>query len=59
MGSIDRGLGQWNAYVLAGRDRQARRDRLAQVPERFRAQVESHVRTYFAIQAAQKPRAPR
>ena len=55
----ERGLGQWNAYVLAGRDRQARRDRLAEVPERYRAQVESHVRTYYAIQAAQNPRSPR
>jgi len=58
MAMHERGLCQWNAYVLAGRDTIARRQRLAEVPERWRAQVKSHVRTYFAIKAKQKPRSP-
>ena len=48
----------WNAYVISGATRDERRERLERVPERFRAGVESHVRTAFAIRqrAAQKPR---
>lgn len=41
--------GYWNAFVLQGQTRDERRERLERVPERFRAGVESHVRTAFAI----------
>lgn len=41
--------GYWNAYVIAGKSRDDRRERLERVPEPFRAGVESHVRTVFAI----------
>lgn len=52
-------LGYWNAYVVAGKTRDERRERLERVPEPLRAGVESHVRTVFAIrqralQAAQR-----
>ena len=48
--------GYWNAYVLQGKTRDERRERLERVPERFCAGVESHVRTVFAIRqrAAQR-----
>ena len=44
-----RSLGQWNAYVVLGADREERRRRLEEVPKRWRKKVENHVRTYFAI----------
>ena len=49
-----RTLGQWNAYVEAGRDKAQRRARLDEVPTELRDAVASHVRTYFAIQARQR-----
>jgi len=49
--------GCWNAYVEAGHDRAERQRRLEEVPECFRASVESHVRLVFALrqQAAKGP----
>ena len=46
----------WNAYVASGHDRDERARRVADVPEDFRACVESHVRLVFALrgQAAMK-----
>ena len=41
--------GYWNAYVVAGKTREDRRERLERVPEPLRSGVESHVRTFFAI----------
>lgn len=41
--------GQWNAYVSAGASTEERRSRLDECPPEFRAGVESHVRTMFAI----------
>lgn len=51
-----RSLGQWNAYVEAGQSKEERRARLAEVPEPMRAQVESHVRTVYALKS--RARAP-
>ena len=50
--------GYWNAWVMQGATKAQRRERLERVPELFRAGVESHVRTVFAIRqrAAQKAR---
>lgn len=45
--------GQWNAYVAAGPSKAERRARLALCPAALRAEVESHVRTVFAIRARQ------
>lgn len=44
---MTRGPGQWNAFVEAGTTREQRVQRLAEVPERWRARVEAHVRTAF------------
>ena len=41
--------GCWNGYVLGGRTKEERRERLERVPAEFRERVESHVRTVFAI----------
>ena len=46
--------GNWNAYVGSGTTREDRRERLAEVPDKYRDSVESHVRTQFQIQAANK-----
>lgn len=40
---------QWNAYVEAGKTRDERRERLAEVPEDIRESVEDHVRTVFLL----------
>ncbi len=42
-------LGEWNAYVAAGADREERRARLAECPEEFRESVTRHVRTFFEL----------
>ena len=42
-------LGEWNGYVQAGGSREERRRRLDEVPEDLRGQVESHVKTVFAL----------
>ena len=47
-------VGNYNAYVGSGTTREERRERLAEVPEEYRDSVESHVRTQFQIQAANK-----
>ena len=44
-----RNQGNWNAWVLMGSDQADRKKRLAQVPKKWRSQVENHVRTAFAI----------
>ena len=41
--------GQWNAYVVMGETKEVRKARLAECPEEYRAGVENHVRTNFAI----------
>ncbi len=41
--------GYWNAWVMQGATKEARRERLERVPAGFREHVESHVRTVFAI----------
>lgn len=41
--------GQWNAFVVMGRSKEERRTRLNMVPDKYRAGVENHVRTNFAI----------
>ena len=43
--------GQWQGYVMAGKDTSERRERLAMVPEEMRAAVEDHVRTAFKIKS--------
>ena len=47
----------WNAYVASGETRAARKARLGECPETFRADVERHVRTFFAIRSAAARRA--
>jgi hypothetical protein len=42
-------LGRWNYWVTDGHDRAERQRRLAEVPEYFRASVESHVRLVFTL----------
>jgi len=41
--------GEWNGYVVSGKTREQRRERLAEVPEEWRDSVKRHVETYFAI----------
>lgn len=41
--------GQWNAYVIAGATREERKRRLAEVPDKWRAEVRRHAQTVFAI----------
>lgn len=42
-------VGNFNAWVEAGTTKDERRERLASVPEEYRADVERHVKTVFAI----------
>lgn len=42
-------LGEWNAYVAAGADREERRQRLAECPESLRESVTCHVKTVFEL----------
>ncbi len=42
-------LGEWNAYVAAGVDREERKARLAECPEEFRENVTCHVKTVFEL----------
>jgi hypothetical protein len=44
-------MGNWNAYVESGSDRNERRARLDEVPEWYRKDVERHVQTVFAIRS--------
>jgi hypothetical protein len=44
-----RNLGVWCAYVEGGATKEERRERLSEVPEDMRKQVENHVRTVFSI----------
>jgi hypothetical protein len=48
--------GNWNAYVPAGKDKEERLARLAEVPEEMREQVREHTRTVFKIRASAKRR---
>lgn len=41
--------GQWNAYVAAGKTKEERRRRFAEVPERYRDRVRSHNTTVNQI----------
>ena len=43
--------GCWNAHVAAGATREDRLARLEKCPAAFRAGVDAHVRTVFAIKA--------
>ncbi len=47
-------LGVWNAWVARGVTRDERRARLERVPAPMRADVESHLRTVFALRAARR-----
>lgn len=49
-------LGVWNAWVAGGPTRDERRARLDRVPAPMRADVESHLRTVFALRAARRQR---
>ncbi len=42
-------LGEWNAYVTAGADREDRKARLAECPESLRENVTCHVKTVFEL----------
>jgi len=42
-------LGEYNAWVEAGKTREERASRLAEVPDDMRDQVRRHVETVFAI----------
>ncbi len=44
-----RSLGEWNAYVAAGADREERKARLAECPRHFKESVTCHVRTVFEM----------
>jgi hypothetical protein len=46
--------GQWNAYVPAGKDKEERRARLAEVPEQWRDGVRKHAEAVFALQVAHR-----
>jgi len=46
---VKRNPGQRNSYVLAGKTKEDRRSRLAEVPDHLKLVVESHVRTVFAV----------
>jgi hypothetical protein len=48
--------GNYNAWVVMGETKEIRRERLAEVPELYRAKVEAHVRTQFLIIAESKKR---
>lgn len=56
MTAVARSLGEWNAYVAAGKTRGERRRRLEEAPDGLRPSIESHVRTVFAIRARQQHR---
>ena len=51
---MKRGLGQWQAYVEAGHDRQERAKRLAEVPADMTERVREHVRDAFKLRALAK-----
>jgi len=51
---MKRGLGQWNAYVEAGRSRDERAKRLAEVPADMTELVREHVRDAFKLRALAK-----
>ena len=44
----------WKGYVVSGKTRGQRRERLAEVPENLRDEVKRHVETFFAIKANAK-----
>lgn len=50
------GPGQWNAYVAGGETREIRRERLDECPADYRAGVEAHVKTVFALRRKQAER---
>jgi hypothetical protein len=45
----ERSVSEWNGYVVSGKTRAQRRERLEQVPDEWKPHVENHVRTFFAI----------
>lgn len=47
-------LGQWNAYVVSAKTLGECKRRIAEVPEQFRAQAESHARTVFELRKKRK-----
>lgn len=54
--SHEKSGGEWNAYVAAGKTREERAARLAEVPGSLKKSVESHVRTVFAIAGKRRKR---
>lgn len=49
--------GQWNAWCAAGADHEERKQRLEQVPEKWRADVKRHLQTVYAIKQFHKRKA--
>ena len=46
---IERGQGQWNAHVAAGKTQEERIKRLKEVPDQYKAGVIDHVRTVKSL----------
>lgn len=42
---MNRCLGQWNAYVAAGKTKAIRKNRFDEVPQELKPQVRSHLKT--------------
>jgi len=48
------GQGSWNSYVEAGKDKSEQLYRLQDVPDKYRNQVISHMRTVIALGKSKK-----
>ena len=48
------GQGAWNSYVEAGKDKSEQLYRLKDVPDKYRNQVISHMRTVIALGKSKK-----
>lgn len=53
---VNRGEGQWCAYVESGKDLQDQRERMAEVPKDIRAEVIAHVRGVNKLKAESEER---
>jgi len=52
--SVKGGLGGWNSYVEAGKDKEDQLDRLKDVPDQYRKSVIIHMRTVVALNEKNK-----
>lgn len=52
--SDERTQGEWNAYVVKAKTVGECKQRIAEVPEKFMAQAESHARTVFQLRKGKK-----